>query len=248
MDVVFPKFSSKLKKAQISKDDLVNGLHRACGPNDKDGKALGNANPHWPGANANWSSEFASKATDAIYSAVQSGWKTHSEELQEGVRESVQGIVSALEKMVIRDAKVDLLWIKMSMYSPSGQTGYGDLEPTDLILHSVTDISRVVSGHAPKSVEYFLHDLVSSVKNQKLKLVDVLTAIGPKISTQPEAESLNGDELPASGRRSLLDVAVRRNGPILVEQTGRASSYEDTPAKYAVLFYRELQIRKLLKK
>lgn len=243
----FPKLAGKIKKAQINKEELAAAIARAAGPNDKDGKVLTNANPHWPNSGEPWSKEFVGRATEAIYVAIQSASKGFAEEMQEALSEIVQGLLKGIERLAVRDAKSELLWIRTSMYSPSARGSYKELTPINLVFHAALDVSRAVACIAPPSVEYFLRDLVASLTKKKLELSEVLTAIGPKLTALPEAQTILNDPLPASGRRTWLDVAVRANGAANFEEhTGVSNAHEESAGELAVKFYRELQIRKLL--
>jgi hypothetical protein len=246
-DVVLPKLVGKVKKPQLSKEELTAALARAAGPNDKAKAALSNANPNWPDAGQPWSHEFVARASDAIYNAIQTASKAFVDELQEGVRDSLQHLSRNIEQMAIRDAKSELLWIRASMYSPSAAASYRDLSPTDLIIHAALDVSQAVSHNAPPSVEFFLRDLVGPLQKKRFRLGEVLRAISAKISVSPEAQTFLSDPLPPNGRRAWLDLAIRLSSGISFEQqAGVPEDYEDHAGEFAVRFYRELQIRKLL--
>jgi GTPase-associated system helical domain len=247
VDMGFPKLSGKIKKLQINKDNLTVAIARAAGPQDQAGNALNDPNPHWPNAGQPWSNEFVGRATDAISAAIQNASKGIVEEMQNALRETMQALVRGVERLAIRDAKSELLWIRISMYSPSAISSYRDLKLTDLILHAVLDVSRAVARSAPPSVEFFIRELVSTLAKKKLRLTDALTAIGPKLTTVAESKTIFADPLPTFGRRAWLDVAVRPDtGADFEQQTGVSSTYEENAAEMAVRFYRELQIRKLL--
>lgn len=169
--------------------------------------------------------------------------------MQEALKETVAGWSDDLNRLAVRDAKAELLWIRTSLYSPAAGTGYRDLDPHDLALYAVLDTSRSVAAHAPPSVEYFLRELVTSQKPNRVRLAELLAAIGPKLATLSEGKAITAKEqLPVEGRRSWLDFAVRGAAPgaSFEEQTGVPGAFEDSLAEIAVKLYRELQIRKLL--
>lgn len=185
---------------------------------------------------------------DSVAVAIQSGAKFCAEDMQEALREIVQSWATGLEQLAIRDAKAELLWIRASQYSPSAKASLRTLNPDDLVLHAVLDVSRSVPAMAPPSVDYFLRELVSTIKPDRVHLTALLTSISGKLATQPEADVILVDNpLGAEGRGSWLERALR-GGPStsFEEQTGAPALYEDTFAEFAVKFYRELQIRKLL--
>ena len=248
VDMSLPKLTGKLKKAQVNKDELTAAFGRAVGPHDKESKPYPTPNPHWPNAGNPWSFEFAPRASEAVYAAIQAGTKGYAEDMQEALREIISGWSASLERLAMRDAKTELLWIRTSLYSPSARNGFRSLDATDIALHAVIDVSRMVTKLAPPSVEFFLRDLVAELAPKRVRLSDLLTNIGPKVAAWPEGKAIvAAEKLPAQGRRSWLDCAVRGLGSGgFVEQTGVPSEYEETLAELAVQLYRELQIRKLL--
>jgi hypothetical protein len=186
------------------------------------------------------------RASEAIFAAIQTSSKNAVDEIQETVRESIQSLLTGFERFAIRDAKSELLWIRMSLYSPSARRSYRELSDCDILLHSALDISRMVASCAPPSVDFFLRDLVMALTDKKLKLDGILSQVGVKLANTAEGKLMD-DSLPASGRRSWLDIAMRPNNELTFEvQTGVTNTYEDSVAELAVKFYRELQIRKLL--
>jgi hypothetical protein len=248
VDLSLPKLAARLDKQLVGKEDLAAALSRAAGPTDKEGKPLDRANPHWPNSGQSWSNEFVAPATDGIFAAIEAASETYSREMQESLRETLQSWASSLQQLTMRDAKAELLWLHTSKYSPSARKGYASLNPPELVMHAVVDISRTVTRLAPVSVEYFLRDLVAQLAPDSIKLTELIAAISPTLGTWPEARSIAAEEqLPANGRRTWLDYAVRANKAEAFEtQLGVPGDFEDRPSELAVHLYRELQIRKLL--
>lgn len=247
VDMSLPKLAGKLKKAQVNKEELAAAFGRASGPHDKESKPYPTPNPHWPNSPTPWAHEFAPRAAEAVYSAVQSGAKGYAEDMQEALREIVAGWSASLERLALRDAKTELLWIRTSQYSPSARAGFRSLNDTDLTLHAVIDVSRMVTKLAPPSVEFFLRDLVAELAPKRARLADFLKTISSKLASLPEGKAIAADKLPAHGRRSWLDCSVRGLGAgDFLEQTGVSGEHEEPLAELAVKLYRELQIRKLL--
>lgn len=248
VDMSLPKLSTRLRKPSVSKEDLALGLARAVGPTDRSGNALDNPNTVWPNSGQSWAHEFVARATEAIQASIVAGTKTYAEDMQSALREIVQTWASSLEKLALRDSKAELLWIRASMYSPSARTTYRSQSPEDVVLNAVVDISRAVPPMAPTSVEHFLRDLVAELTPKRKRLNELLTAIGPVMAVLPEGKRIvSSEELPPKGRRSWLDYAIRgKDGAPVEVQIGVAEDHEDALAEFAVRFYRELQIRKLL--
>lgn len=238
VDIGLPKLSNRVKKAQPAKEELTSGFLRAAGPVERDG----GANPHLPNAGHPWVNEFSIRAAESVHSAMMSFSKAATDGLQDGLRE----LIKSIESLAIRDAKAELLWVKASLYSFSGGGSYRNLTPSELVFYSALDISRVVAGNAPLSVEYFLRDLVAPIQSGPLSLGDLLSAIGAQ-NGFPEAQLILEEPMPSLGRRSWLDVALRPNATEDFEvQTGVEASYNEPVPDLSVRIYRELQIRKLL--
>lgn len=250
VDMSLPKLAAKSKRAPGFKEELSVGLGQAAGPTDKEGRQLANANPHWPNANQAWTQEFVPRAAEAISAAIQAGAKGLLEDMQQALRETVAGWSDALQRLAIRDAKAELLWLRASQYSPTARRTYRDMSPHEVALYAVLDTSRAVAANAPPSVEYFLRDLVTSLTPNRGRLNELLAAIGPKLRELAEGKAIADKEpLPAEGRRSWLDVAVRpscSHESQFEKQAGVPETFEVSMADMSVMFYRELQIRKLL--
>ncbi len=247
VDMSLPQLVGKLKSARVNKEELAAAFGRASGPTDKDSKPYPTPNPHWPNAATPWAYEFAPRAAEAVYTAVQSGAKGYAEDIQEALREIVAGWSASLERLAMRDAKTELLWIRTSQYSPSARAGFRSLNPIDLTLHAVLDVSRMVTKLAPPSVEFFLRELMTELAPGRARLSELLKTLGPKVASLPEGMAIATDKLPAQGRRSWLDCSARGLGAgDFMEQTGVSDEHEEPLAEVAVKLYRELQIRKLL--
>jgi hypothetical protein len=246
-DLSLARLASKIKKAQVNKEELGAGFSRAVGPKGKDGQPIANGNPNWPNAGEPWALEFSSRAAEAVAAALQNSAKVYADELQELVREALLGFTKNVEKLAIRDAKSDLLWIRSSLYSPSANQGYRKLSSIDFLLHCVLDVSRSVTSIAPASVEFFIRDLVESQRPERLNLSEALSGMSSKLVTIPEAQWISKDSLEDSGRRSLLGVASKLNASeSFAIQTGFPAEHEELISDLAVRLYRELQVYKLL--
>ena len=246
-DLSLSRLATKIKKAQVNKEELAAGFGRAVGPKGKDGQPTANGNPQWPNAGEPWALEFSSRAAEAVAAAIQNSAKIYADELQDLVREALLGFTKNIEKLAVRDAKADLLWIRSSLYSPSANQGYRKLNLIDFLLHSVLDVSRSVTSIVPASVEFFLRDLVESLHSEELTLSEALSGMSSKLADTPEAQWILKDTLGDSGRRSLLGVALKLNvSESFAIQTGYPAERKELISELAVRLYRELQVYKLL--
>ncbi len=184
---------------------------------------------------------------ETVAAALQAALKGYAEDMQEALRETMQTWVQGLNRLSIRDAKSELLWMSASRYSSSAARGLIDLSPAELVLHTMLDVSRAVQPLAPPSVEFFLRELVHGTKSQSTKLAALLTEIGPKLAETAEGKAIGSESpLGPEGRCSWLERILRPNSTSFEQQTGVPEDYSATLGELAVNFYRELQIRKLL--
>jgi hypothetical protein len=241
------KLAAKIKNAPLTKESLAAAIASAVGPTDKSGKAIPNSNPHWPSSDHQWGHEFVHRATEAIFAAIQNSTKVFVDELQVSMRELLVGITTGFNQAALRDAKSELLWLRMSMYSPSGSRSYRSMSLDELLFHSISDVSSMVGPTSPPSVEHFLQELVSSITQDEIQLGKVLPDMVARISANTKIEALFHCDLAPKGRRSWLDIGLRPNGAEnFANEAGVKADHTERRDEYAVKFFREIQIRKLL--
>lgn len=250
INLTVSKLIGKAKKALLTKEALTLAVAASVGPVDKAGKAIVNSNPHWPDVGQEWAIEYSSRISDGLFNILQNYSKSIVDELQEAIRETLAMLVDGFERSSIRDAKSELLWLKFSMFSPSGGRSFRGMSPNELLFHAVMDIAAIVSPHSPPSVEYFLRELVGNVSSAEMPLKSVLSDFGHRLQlpeTATRFSTIFEDSLVSTGRRSWLDLALR---PSLEEnfedEAGVSINHTEQLGEYAVKFYKEIQARKIL--
>jgi len=148
------------------------------------------------------------------------------------LRETIGAQEQAVEAIELRSA---LLWWRQSRFSERLSLRYDELAgPADIAIAAAYDLHLMVPPLAPISVEHLLADLVASVADgpAKIRLLDLV----------PSAEMAVLPDSPDGATPATLVDALARPGtttPLLAEKT------EITPARAAVLLFRDLQARRL---
>ncbi len=243
---LLPKLQSKARKLTFNKEEFSLSVQRAIAPTDKEGKPLPNANPHHANAGQPWSLEFSPRIIEAIWSALQGVHSSLRDEANESQRELSNHLQELLRRAATRDAKAELLWIRMSQYSPSAGADYPSLEPIQRAIHAAIDISGAVVSAAPPSVESFLITLVRELGDAEVDLIDFLKAIQQTLSPRTtEFTAFDGGGLAATGRRAWIEVALN-SGKIQAADTGENEAIKLKTSSLSLQLFRELQVARLL--
>lgn len=148
------------------------------------------------------------------------------------LREAIGAQDQAVQAIELRSA---LLWWRQSRFSERLSVRYDELAgPADIVIAAAHDLHRMVPPLAPISVEHLLADLVASVADgpAKMRLLDLA----------PSAEIAVLPDNPHGATPATLVDALAHAGTttsLLDENT------EITPARAAVLVFRDLQARRL---
>jgi GTPase-associated system helical domain len=241
---------------------LLRAFVGAAGPTDQQGQPGTNPNPHWPyNSAANWSYQFAPRATEAVADAIDRAFALLHEqhaELAQSLTEIVRHHVSLGVSTVAAIARstrglqlrTELLWWKEAMYSPSTGKSYRAQSPILGAAQMALDLHRQVPVFCPESVEYFLREAAGTV------------FAAAAVARNPLRESINalvsGEDLGAfraalrgfrqtSGRGPLVSLLADafEDGAIGPKQCSAAigidGATEFTPADLSVWIFRELQ-------
>lgn len=149
------------------------------------------------------------------------------------LREAIGAQDQAIAAIELRSA---LLWWRQSCFSERLSMPYNELPgPGDIAIAAAYDLHLMVPPVAPISVEHLLADLVASVAEgpAKLRRSDLTNSVElATLPADPDGAS------PATLAHALTRTDVTT--PLLDEQTGV------TPARAAVLLFRDLQARRLV--
>ena len=201
--------ASKVKAAQVNRDQLKLKMRAAAGPqfNSPQGVTGTNGNPHWPQANGPWVAEFGERMGEAIAEVIESAADNTAIE-QPNLTEPLQGLVGAVVGHVdatlraVSDAtsglqrRTNLLWWKEALFSPSARVSYRDLPlPVSATLMAF-DLHQQVPSFSPASVWAFLSETVAASRiwigrrlTRCMKSLPRLKHIGafPSFETSPPA-------------------------------------------------------------
>jgi hypothetical protein len=131
------------------------------------------------------------------------------------------------------ELRTALLWWRTTRYSSSQRRLYQELDREQAIIAAVFDVNHLVDGLCPVSVEHVLYDIVRTFANEDITLSALA---GCKLSAE-----LVKDVEPAEG--TILH-AVTRDCDTPLSDRGAPLS----PARAAVLLFRDLQAARLLRR
>jgi len=144
------------KGPTVDRAKLQLAMLGAAGPHGPESKAGTNPNPHWPGANDVWAGEFAKRATAAIGDAVDDAIGTGNKVISESLEQRLPN-AEGLQR------RTRLLWWKEAGYSPTLDRGYAKMSAPVIAIAAAVDVHRTVPKLSPRSVEYFLSSVVTSI-------------------------------------------------------------------------------------
>jgi GTPase-associated system helical domain len=225
--------SSALPK--IDRAELGKKLHSASGPQNAQGQALPEPNPHWSNSPQAWAQEFASRASNGIADVVdkaieQSANQTKSLGTLLGQQVNELSARVGSSSVGLR-RRCDLLWWKEATYSPLIKDSYRSVSTESAAVLMAFDLHGRVPAYCPESVEHFLRETV-------------LELIGGRGTTKQETKSLSeilaefAKDSPARLRESALLPLRKPNGrrPLVsyLAEVGVPGSLENKPFVAAV--------------
>jgi hypothetical protein len=254
------------REVNIDKDKLTERIAAAGGPTNAAGVATG-GNSLMPNSNQGWVNQFTplmSSAISEVLEEVLEEGKITPVDLSEplkslahavsiyitGTMKAVTGATAGLQR------RTNLIWWKETLYSPSVQVSYRDVEPSIAATLMAFDLHQQIPTFSPASVAAFLNETVLSLPTVK---VDEMKSI----------RDLVGEALKAAELSPLRDVATQLipnatgRGPILgILATGLTHSINDedflaqvgipadtvlSVSQWATWVFRELQAARALK-
>jgi GTPase-associated system helical domain len=158
------------KMAKLDRKVLLTKIEAAVGPQAEKGEALTSPNQHWPNAGQPWSNQFSPRMTtaiaesvDAMADVVSNAWAKRDQAMGEAMS-AAQASPGAMQ---ILDRRLNLVWWRQSLYSPSARRGYREMPPLAAAAQMASDVFRSVPPFSPQSVEYFLREAVVEVVGEK---------------------------------------------------------------------------------
>ena len=161
-----------VKTLKLNRKELTQNLFEASGPQNPDGEAGTNSNPHWSSSAQDWSYEFAPRAAGAIADAVDPALKVTigpvdlsvplgkiAETVSRHFNKTLEEVSRATAGL---QRRTYLLWWKEALYSPSRRCRYRDLPGLQAAVLMAFDLYTLVSNFTPWSVSSFLDETVRS--------------------------------------------------------------------------------------
>jgi len=264
-----PPISLKVNgKVVVDEAKLRSHLAAAAGPSNAQGQPSGDEpNPHWPNQNANWVTSFAqrgakglaeviSETVNTLPSLINKGLNAELSEVLAALNATVEGTVTQLLKSAVADQRRNrLLWWRETLYSPTLQRGYRQLDAPLAAFMMAYDLHTEVPAHSPQSVEFLLREAVRAKQSADPKpdTVEIEKLIG-KIAQYEDIKSLKkeiGHASNIAGRKPLLgciQAAVSGEAQTGKQLTASLGFKNDTPFSledFAVWVYRDLQSQRL---
>lgn len=250
----------------IEKDDLLQDVARAAGPQFPQSQALSNdPNPHWSNKAQHWSHEFTPRMTEALVKAVNLGTTRLAESIatelaahvaamdqhlqqQLGQVESLQSKLAESEEA--GRMRLDVLWWSQARYSPLQNSAYSRLPAAAAALAAAVDLTTMVPAVAPASVAHVLGETMAACSGvERISLLDHLKQL-------KESPPTGLDEALPAGNTNAVRVPLLE----LVAEIAGGSSISDNElrtragvdpglmldaAELAMWLFRELQAHRV---
>jgi GTPase-associated system helical domain len=239
-------FNGVPKVNKIDRAKLASQIVAAAGPSNAQNEAISGANPHFPPANAAWTSEFGTRMAEAVATTIETALVQVAKEVGTKSSEILQTVEVPLSSSGVLARQISLLWWRKSLYSLSANSSYRALQPAAAVLLMAIDLHHQMDGPAPRSAESLLREGVKEVVSvAKFKLQDiedaartvikdVLTKSGVKLSNR-------------AGLRTLIEaVATIDTSPEISIRNTIVPIADFTPASISCRIFQELQALRLL--
>ena len=252
-------FKIPVKTLKLNREELTQNLFEASGPQNPDGEAGTNSNPHWPNSASDWSYEFAPRAAVAVADAVDPALKVTISPVDLGVplgkiAETISRHLNKTFEEVSRataglQRRTYLLWWKEALYSPSRRCRYRDLPGLQAAVLMAFDLYNLVSNFTPRSVSSFLDETVRSLPQinaeERKPLLEFIKAAAlseelAALQTAIESPGLGAERVPllaVVGNREAATMKPKRFKAL----TGVPADIELSLPDLAVWLFRELQ-------
>ena len=264
-ELKFPK-PTLLELPKVDRAALLQKVEGSAGPNNQQGQAAPNPNPHWPNANNNWSYQFAPRMHQLLADELDALANKFSKSQLEEIKE-VQTYFTKLTKIVteslasqqrwVHEARqaeqirLNSLWWSEALYSSSLRCSYRELDPVIATVAMAVDLLNEVDHPTTASVGYLLAEAVNRMPDayfsKKISLQTLLETLGNA------RDSLDSEWLktltapPDAGRLSLRDgMALVLSGKAqdvvtTLKRMGANGEFEMSSPQFAHALFRQEQ-------
>jgi len=213
----------KVESAVVDEKTLATHLKASAGPTDVEGKPTGpSPNPYWAhNTPQQWAMSFGDRAASGITEIMDGAFSDSAGNVQkalgqmpayvDNVSKAVSDGLRTIQEQSIQSVsgsqtRLNLLWWKESLYSPSLQTGYRRMQnPIATLVTLAYDFHQLLPETYPQSAEYFLREVVYDVlrryEEQRWSLSEFCSEV---MTAGSIAKQLAGLTESAAGRVPLL--------------------------------------------
>lgn len=253
----------------IQDTELIKDVGRSAGPQDKEGEAYKDPNPHWPNVGEEWSDEFTPRMTSALVKAVNLGLTQMSDKYSSSMKYFIELFekqqidylkeINTTQTEIINSSQSDrmrleVLWWFEAKYSSALKCGYRELPEVNASMAMAFDLSDIVPPLAPASVTYILGEVATSLFQQdkatyQQSVKDYLKNLnnnGSGLRNIVPKVSVNGMRQP------LLELTLEAINGVQIKlkdlqtRTGINPSLKLTLPQFAVWIFRDIQARRLV--
>lgn len=270
-----PSFAGQVLQVDVPTLDestLKGYLTAAAGPQTPSGPSGNDPNPYWPhNSPPQWAEEFGSRAATGIVEVVDDSLDSLQSQVAQTLSQLdaqlteylslMSGTLSAVLARNVAGAaayerRVQLLWWKETLYSPTLHRGYRSLDAAAAAAIMAFDLHAAIPAPHPQSVEFLLHETVHELAllNDSAALQSVpLAEWCQQLLSSPNVSTLktvfgSSEEVP--GRLSLVRFVRRLLAaePLAPEQVADRVGIANVRIKaedLAVWIFRDLQAHRL---
>lgn len=241
---VFEKSPVSVPSANSS--ELAELLKDAAGPAGGD-----NPNPQWPSSNsAQWLTHYGTYTAEAINWALEVVLEDLTGKLIGQFRSDIEKVAQSKAQGSGEDHRVDLLYWKETLYSPSQKTSYRDMLPDAATYWMAYDLHCRVPNIHPHSLEFFLRETLRQALKPELAEEAVSPAGFASVIANALGQRSNEALLPAEETLPLLDfigsVADGQRATDDIHRLVGITSDELIPrVDFLVWLFRDFQARRL---
>ncbi len=221
-----PKESSddgEITVRKVNRANLLTKVSAAAGPNNKQGQANPNPNPHWCNAHQAWTHEFSDRMSallanelDNLAADINELDQKKIESLSETLNSQRLWMQNAIKSNIAsfdtERTRINALWWSEALYSSSLRCSYRELPPELASIVMAIDLTDVISQPTPASIGYLLAEAVNRLPNsgfeQSYSLHKFLNALREARNQIPEKWFDDLISSPDEGRLSMRDLFI----------------------------------------
>ena len=226
---------------KIDREALASQFMLSVGPSNAQNQAVTGANPNWPQASAAWSSEFGTRASEAVSANIEQALVRFANAVQKENANLLQQNALTTGAQASNGRRTQMLWWEKSSYSQRFRKSYQELPVPLALVTMVVELQEISGSGCPSSVEAFLRNFTAStLGTATIKIADIFEAT---LSAKEKLFATVGVSFDRrEGAKTLFESLLSSTPPSSTK--GRKSEVY-TPANLSVRLFNELQALKL---